>query len=285
VFDDAMVKEISRDWNDVPPRCTIGKFQPSLLFYEREDEVSPVTLTPPKIFNSSISSSIDALSNQAISNYTASYSKPITSNTNKPLTTSNKSLTSSSNSIYNTSPNKSITSNTLTTNNIYNTSNSIYNTDKSNGNTSLNNSKTSDTSLSYSSINSTSTSSKDTTPDREYTIYPSPSISESASNYVTSNSIVSNPVETHYGYYPLHSKSYTNTSEASNTKSLSSSSKTSQDSDSIKKLKRSNSLLDSTNEDIKKLQQSSSQVLDPFMTWAHNNPPPVSERIKQIEER
>ena len=39
VFDDAMVKEVGYEWQDVPPRCLAGKFQPALLFYEEQEVI------------------------------------------------------------------------------------------------------------------------------------------------------------------------------------------------------------------------------------------------------
>ena len=36
VFDDAMVKKLSTDWEDIKKRCEKGKWQPFVLFYELE---------------------------------------------------------------------------------------------------------------------------------------------------------------------------------------------------------------------------------------------------------
>jgi hypothetical protein len=40
VFDDATVKEVSRNWDDVRKRCCKGRFQPSILFYELQVHAS-----------------------------------------------------------------------------------------------------------------------------------------------------------------------------------------------------------------------------------------------------
>ena len=60
VYDDATVKPVGYDWNDVLHRCKLGHFHPSVLFYERvpgtyvpaKPEFKPVPASKPNLFPS-----------------------------------------------------------------------------------------------------------------------------------------------------------------------------------------------------------------------------------------
>lgn len=269
-----MVKEISRDWRDVPPRCVIGKFQPSLLFYEREDEISQTSssnsisniFSPPKQLESKVSASIDAFAEREATTYASSFSRRTSSDSlpNDPKKHAKMN---------NLSQKDSLTHNGTS----IPTREYIRFSDSSPTPSTSNSSILSDPLLPTAPKSSSPVSTtgvKNYTNQPKSTSSPSPPPTTGAKDLNTETPLSYTAPTDSYGYFSNHSISYTSKA-ADNSKSAPPES-------SIKSLKRTNSLLDSTSNDVRKIQEESSATISNFIGWADKSPS-VNERVQHLE--